>query len=62
MDAAKFGLKVSRRTAEGWVFYDNLVPLPVEAYDTLARTVPDDLQVTGLPPRRGDSATVVGED
>ena len=49
VDAAKFGMKVSRKSATGWINYGKLIPFPEEAYNVTARVVPDDLELTDLP-------------
>ena len=52
VDVAKFGLKIARRCNDSWVHYEGLVTLPEEAYNVSARTVPDNINVGNLPPRR----------
>ena len=53
VDPANFCLKVSRRTADKktWYKFDDPIPLPEAAYNTTARSVPDDLVMENLPVR-----------
>jgi len=58
VEASKFSLKIARRSKEGtWFNYKDSIPLPEEAYNITARSVPDDLVVPNLPerPRRNAS-------
>ena len=52
VDASNFGLRVSRKSNEGWQRYDSIIPLPEEAYNVNARTVPDNLVLPTLPTRK----------
>ena len=52
VDPSKFCLRVSRRSkTDGWFKFDDPVPLPEEAYNIAARTVPEDLVIPNLPVR-----------
>jgi len=50
VDPTNFCLKVSRRSKkDGWFKYDDSIPLPEEAYNTTARSVPENIQLNNLP-------------
>ena len=53
VDPTNFCLKVSRRLADKktWFKFDDTIPLPEEAYNTTARSVPDGLVMNNLPVR-----------
>ena len=53
VDPTNFCLKVSRRTADKKTRFkfDDPIPLPEAAYNTAARSVPEDLVLTNLPVR-----------
>ena len=53
VDPNNFCIKVSRRSADKktWFKFDDPIPLPEAAYNTAARSVPDDLVMTNLPAR-----------
>ena len=50
VDPSNFCLKVSRRSKkDGWFKYDDPIPLPEEAYNTTARSVPEGFAIQNLP-------------
>jgi hypothetical protein len=50
VDPSNFCLKVSRRSKkDGWFKYDDPIPLPEEAYNTTARSVPEGFVIQNLP-------------